>query len=174
VTDQPYSIPAHLDQARVAELIDALYYSDPVPSFVNNDLLLQVLRSMDPREVSIIVMYFALGGGKRPKLTDVNRAHGISRERAQQLKQRGLNNIRHQLDRRIALPPDETSIYELRLLAKESNALKRHGILSIETLMRYTRRELVAMEDLGEKVVSRIEERLRERGQSLAGGQDIQ
>jgi RNA polymerase primary sigma factor len=103
------------------ELLEPASYPSPEEVFKKREFethLSQALSKLDPRERRILVEYFGLAPGSRPKsLAKIGKEEGISREAVRQIKSRALTKLRIEL-------ANQTDSYTLRELFRVYDSLR--------------------------------------------------
>ncbi|MGV3774707.1 MAG: sigma-70 family RNA polymerase sigma factor [Verrucomicrobiales bacterium] len=104
-SQRPASLEAPLgfdSDNRVADVVADDNADDPyqmVEEKANNAMLREVMKDLDPREVTILRYRFGLDGDNEKTLEEVGRKFGLTRERIRQIQEIALKKLRKKIDK---------------------------------------------------------------------------
>lgn len=104
-SQRPASLEAPLgydSDNRVADVVADENADDPyelVEEKANNTMLREVMKDLDPREVTILRYRFGLDGDNEKTLEEVGRKFGLTRERIRQIQEIALKKLRKKIEK---------------------------------------------------------------------------
>jgi RNA polymerase primary sigma factor len=101
-TEDSTAISEHVADANAAAPFDALVRNN------DNELMQEVLATLDKRESKILSMRFGLDDGRPKTLEEVGERLGITRERIRQIQEQALEKMRVKIEKRDQPQTDET------------------------------------------------------------------
>ena len=93
-TDDSTSVAEHVADANAAAPFDGILKHN------DNELMQEVLATLDARESRILAMRFGLDNGRPKTLEDVGKRLGVTRERIRQIQEQALQKMRVKIEKR--------------------------------------------------------------------------